>query len=186
VTALPIEWKKKILKEGQNFDFKKAPFYIAKRKDKYEYKNLTVATIYELLKKPKKIIQYKFRKWAPIYCKSINDKDWENLFVKIDKRNSNNKASEIIFKIAHFLLPTNETMFNKGLRNDKICPQCKKHDEDIFHMMYKCEKVQPLILFSLDILDQLYPVNYPHCNTFKFILFGYGANAGCREFSNIL
>ncbi|XP_065684579.1 uncharacterized protein LOC136096900 [Hydra vulgaris] len=173
--ALPRKWRKKILTECQNYDFKKSPFYIAKRKTKYEYKNLTVLTLYKLLNKTSKNLNYKYHKWNDIFesMKNLSEKDWKRFFLNLHKRNTNNKASEILFKTAHFILPTNDKMCDFKVRKDKLCPQCKLKDENAAHMMYECEKVQPLILFVLDILDQLYPTNYPHDNNFKFILFGY-------------
>ncbi|MBY0580759.1 MAG: reverse transcriptase family protein [Rickettsiales bacterium] len=186
--ALPREWRQNILTECQNYDYKKAPFYIAKRKTKYEYKNLTVLTLYKLLNKPVKKPEYKFNNWETYFesMKNVNETDWKGFFQNLSKRNTNNKASEILFKIAHFILPTNEKMFDFKVTKNKICPQCKKKNENIAHMMYECEKVQPLSYYVLDILDQLYPLEYPHINSFKFILFGYGKMAGQREFGTIL
>ena len=63
---------------------------------------------------------------------------------------------------------------------------CLKPGETTAHMMYECERVQPILLYTLDILDQLYPENYPHENSLKFLLFGYSALTADREFGHIL
>jgi hypothetical protein len=189
MAALPLQWQNKINQENQKYDHKKAPNFLAKRKDKFEYKNITVLNMYKLLNKPKIPLDLKYKKWAisDISCmQTLNKEDWKQFFIKIHKRNTNKKASEILFKIAHIIIPTNEKMFNRKLREYKTCPQCGTQDENIAHMMYSCSKVQPLILFILDILDQLYPTEYPHHNTIKFILCGYSVKERDREFGNIL
>lgn len=64
VKSLPEEWQKKICSENQTYDHKKYPFYIYKKKEKYEYKNLSVSTLYKILNNAKKQINYKYKNWA--------------------------------------------------------------------------------------------------------------------------
>ena len=189
IEAIPTKWRNKILSDSQKFDFHKAPRYLIKRKPKYDYKNLTIRTLYHLFNKPKKDLEPKFKYWSLTYKKSMTgmtDEEWENLFLKLHKRKTNNRASEILFKAIHFLTPINASIHAKNRRRDSKCPLCLKPDETIAHMMYICEKAQPIILFTLDILDQLYPEYYPQENSLKFFFFGYSAQAGDREFGNII
>ena len=130
-----------------------------------------------------------FTRWNSIFEQSMtgtSSTEWSLLFQNIFKRNSNNKANEIKYKAIHFALPTNSVFKRRGHAQDDFCPQCMKDRETLSHMIYSCEKVQPLIKYTIFLLNKIYPSSKPFKNTFKFYLFGFVENAQKFYIGNLL
>ena len=98
------------------------------------------------------------------------------LFLNVHKNNSNNKADEVKYKIIHFAVPTNSIFKKQGHAPDDLCPQCMKAKETLAHMIYSCEKVQPLIKYATAVLNKIYLPQLAIKNTFKFFFFSHAEN----------
>ena len=191
IASLPPDWKHKIENESQNYDHNKANLTITGTKNtEINIPDLKPKIIYKILME-KQTVKTKthFIKWNKIFKNSMlntTDMEWEKLFTKIHKSRNNNKASEIKYKAIHFALPTNSIFKKRGYANDDLCPQCMKECETLPHMLFNCEKVQPLIKYAVSFLNILYPKREPFENTFKLFLFGPSDNAQEYCFGNYI
>ena len=106
--------------------------------------------------------------------RGTNKKERVQLFLNVHKNTTNNKADEVKYKIIHFV-PTNSIFKKRGHAPNDLCPQCMKAKETLAHMIYSCEKVQPLIKYAIAILNKIYFPQPAFKNTFKFF-FSHAEN----------
>ena len=107
--------------------------------------------------------------------RGTTQKEWARLFLNVHKNTTNNKADEVNYKIIHFAVPTNSIFKKRGHGPDDLCPQFMKAKETLAHMIYSCEKVHPLIKYTITILNKTYLPQPSFKNTFKFF-FSHAEN----------
>ena len=190
-TSLPPQWRSKIENESQNYDHNKANLTITVILNlTVNFQDLNQKTIYKIrIEKENTKTKTHYLKWNKILRNSMlhtTETEWEKLFDTIHKRRNNNKANEIKYKAIHLALPTNAIFKKRGYAADDLCPQCMKAPENLSHMLYSCEKAQPLIKYSVTLLNIIYPSNERFKNTFKLFLFGPSDKAHNCYIGNII
>ena len=181
IMSIPQQWKEQINTQHQSYDHRRAKMHLRINGSPYiSFGDLTPKNVYKLIAAKKHhSVPTHYHKWNQYFATSMTgttQKEWARLFLNVHKNTSNNKADEVKYKIIHFAVPTNSIFKKRGHAPDDLCPQCMKAKETLAHMIYSCEKVQPLIKYAIAVLNKIYLPQPAFKNTFKFFFFSHAEN----------
>ena len=74
--------------------------------------------------------------------KKFTDVDFSIVFANIIDRCIDPFCLNVTFKLAHYVLPVADRLYNFGIRIDRLCSLCKHENETIEHLFLYCTHVQ--------------------------------------------
>ena len=114
----------------------------------------------------------RFQQWVEVLQINVSPKQWEHIFLNLIKRNTNNKAFEIKWKVLHRGIPTLQKVAQwKGI--SPYCKRCKKESvEDEKHWFFDCPMNKHLLIHLFKTLAIFLPDIYRHKDKWALILLG--------------
>lgn len=179
VSAIPTEWKQKLESDVQDSPYEdEVPLLQIKPNKTTKVTQLTSREFYSVLLlrdfagEPKKI-----KYWLLTWKLQLSESKLKKLYLYINKRNFNNKAYEIRWRILHLGLSTLIKVHSWGKTDSSICLRCKTSPESHEHWFFDCpdnlstlqflvklvncrlqtkftiEQFKPIVLFSLQLVN---------------------------------
>jgi hypothetical protein len=174
--CIPTSWRDKINKEAQRESYLRSAIMIPNWKKKLtDIRKFSTREFYRCLI-AQRDVNVHFKDWERDYHDWLpGSVEWGKLLKNTYRRNTNNRAFDIRWRLLHFALPCHTKLQRWGTISYNTCDRCRPeyHAESIEHWFFFCRDSQRSVKFVISELDRLYVDAGPFRIAWELFIYGF-------------